>query len=199
MEITKEEAKDTLEQIQNIVSETRKSIASKYTSPLLIMWGLIWIACYVVTHILVVFQYYAFIWHLWSILCGFGVIATFVICRYQYKRGHPTRISKEKKDGLKMFLFWTLLYAYGFTWLFMFQPKNGIEYNAFLCTVIMFAFIVMGLWYSENYMVFLGLAVTATTLLGFYLIPPFYYNLWMAPTAGGGLLGTGLYLRFRWR
>ncbi len=84
-------------------------------------------------------------------------------------------------------------------WLGMLHPKNGIEINAFLSMVIMFAFIVMGLWYSENYMVWLGLAVTAATLIGFYLIPPFYYNLWMAPTAGGALFGTGIYLRIRWR
>jgi hypothetical protein len=61
----------------------------------------------------------------------------------------------------------------------------------------MFAYIVIGLWFAAYFMVWLGLAVTAATLTGFFLFTQ-YYCLWMAVTAGGLLLGTGLYLRIRW-
>jgi hypothetical protein len=63
----------------------------------------------------------------------------------------------------------------------------------------MFAYVVMGLWFGSWLMVILGIVVTCFTLVGFHLIPVGYYCLWMAVTAGGGLLGTGLYMKLRWR
>ncbi|MHC4527109.1 MAG: hypothetical protein ACYS29_04455, partial [Planctomycetota bacterium] len=84
-------------------------------------------------------------------------------------------------------------------WLSFLRPFNGLQMNAFLCTAIMFAYVVTGLWYGSYHMVWLGLAVTCSTLIGFYLIPPKYYCLWMAPMAGGALFGAGLYFRLRWR
>jgi len=57
---------------------------------------------------------------------------------------------------------------------------------------------VMGLWFCSYFMVLLGLGVTAATLIGYYLLTP-YYCLWMAAMGGGALLATGVYIRVCWR
>ena len=194
MDISKQDAKESLDEIQAVLDHTRKAIASNYANPLLIMWGLIFITAYLGTHFFV-----AWAWHIWTALDAVGIIGTFLICWQQFRSANPVKTSSEKKIGWRIFWFWTLLFIYVFFWLNMLRPSKGVELNAFLVTVIMFAYVVIGLWLESYFMVWLGLAVTGITLFGFYLIPLSYYCLWMALMAGGALLGTGLYIRFRWR
>jgi hypothetical protein len=136
------------------------------------------------------------IWNITGILGGLGTIFIF----WKLFRGGPAvRNSSDKQLVLRTILFWPVVFMYAFVWLGIVKPGNGIELNAFLVTVIMFAYVVMGLWFGSWIMVILGVAVTAFTMVGFYLIPPGFYCLWMAVMAGGGLLGTGLYMKLRWR
>ena len=100
---------------------------------------------------------------------------------------------------LRTVLFWPLVFVYACVWLNIVKPNNGLEVNAFLVTVIMFAYVVMGLWFDSWIMTALGLVVTAFTLVGFFLVPTANYCLWMAVTAGGSLLGTGLFMKLWWR
>jgi hypothetical protein len=113
--------------------------------------------------------------------------------------GPATRNPSDKRLGLRTGLFWLLFLAYAYVWLGITKPYDGIQLNAFLCTAVMFAYVVTGLWFDSGLMVILGIVVTAMTLVGFYAIAPAYYCLWMAVTAGGALLGTGLYMQLRWR
>jgi len=194
MDISREQAKDSLEQIDAISARTRRAIASSCDSALLIIWGLIWIAAFIGTHF-----FLAWVWFIWLGLCAIGAAATFLVVRRQFRQANPIRMPADKRIGQRIFWFWALLFVYAFVWLSILKPHHGIQVNAFLCTAIMFAYVVIGIWSETRYMLWLGLAVTGTTLIGFYLIPPSYYCLWMAPTAGGALLGTGLYIRLRWR
>jgi hypothetical protein len=122
-----------------------------------------------------------------------------VVSWRQFRSANPTKIPTAEKIGWRIFLFWTLLFVYMFIWLSLLRPHHGIQLNAFMITTIMFAYVVTGLWFKCYYMLWLGIAVTCTTLLGFYLIPPGYYCLWMAVTAGGAIMGTGLYMRLFWK
>lgn len=194
MDISREQAKDSLEQIDAVSNRTRRTIASTYDSALLIMWGLIWIAAFIGTHFIL-----TWVWLIWFGLGGIGAVATFLVVWRQFRRANPIKMPADKKIGQRIFWFWVLLFVYAFVWLSILKPYHGIQVNAFLCTAIMFAYVVMGIWSESRYMLWLGLAVTGITLVGFYVIPPGYYCLWMAPTAGGALLGTGLYIRLRWR
>ena len=194
MDISREDAKESLGQIQAVAEQTRKKIAGSSTGDLLILWGFIWIVAFIGTHF-----FLAWAWHIWTVLGGAGIIATLLICWWQFHIGAPTKTAPSKKIGWRVFWFWTLLYVYAFIWLSILRPYNGLQFNAFLCTAIMFAYVVMGLWFESYFMILLGMAVTGITLMGFYLIEPNYYCLWMAPTGGGALLGTGLYIRLCWR
>lgn len=194
MNISQEEAQDSLNQIEVVSSRMRRNIVASYASPLLILWGLVWIAAFVGTHF-----FLAWAWYIWMSLDIIGVAGTFLICRHQYRSATPTKISAAKKIGWRIFWFWALLGIYIFIWLSILHPVSGLQTNAFLCTVIMFAYIAIGLWFESFFMIWLALAVTAITLLGLYLIPHSFYCLWMALAGGGAMLGTGLYARIRWR
>ena len=194
MDISKQEAQDSLEQIQTVVNHTRKTIAASYDSVLLIMWGLIWILGFLGTHF-----FLEWVWLIWMGLSGIGCIATLVFSWRQFRSANPIKVPATEKIGWRIFWFWSLLFVYMFVWLSILKPRHGIQLSAFMCTAVMFAYVVTGLWFRSYHMLWLGLAVTCTTLVGFYLIPPGYYCLWMAPTGGGAILGTGLYTRFFWK
>ncbi len=68
---------------------------------------------------------------------------------------------------------------------------------AFAALVPMFVYVVTGLLERDNYMLFLGLGVTAATIVGFFAVPQYFY-LWMAAFGGGALLMTGLVIRRKW-
>ena len=194
MDISDEDARNSLDEIQAVASRTRKTIAASYDSGLLIMWGLIWSTAFIGTHF-----FLSWAWPIWMGLCGIGSIATFWVGWRQFRLANPIKLPAAEKIGWRISWFWGLLFVYIFIWLSILNPRHGIQVNAFLCTVIMFAYVVTGLWSKSSYMLWLGLAVTCITLIGFYLIPQGYYCLWMAAMAGGALWGTGLYIRLRWR
>lgn len=194
MDISEQEAQDSLDQIQAVATSTRKTIAAGYDSTLLMMWGLIGILGFLGTHF-----FLRWAWPIWMVLSGIGLIATFLFSWRQFRSANPIKIPAAEKIGWRIFLFWTLLFVYMFIWLAILKPRGGIQLNAFMCTTVMFAYVVTGLWFKCYYMVWLGIGVTCTTLVGFYLIPPSYYCLWMAPTGGGAILGTGLYIKLFWK
>ncbi|MHC4455676.1 MAG: hypothetical protein ACYS0I_01085 [Planctomycetota bacterium] len=194
MNVSHEEAQDSLDQIQAVATRTRKTIAATYDGDLLIMWGLIWFIAFLGTHF-----FLAWVWHIWMTLAGIGVIVTLLVSWNQFRSANPIKTPAAEKIGWRIFWFWSLLFIYIFIWLSILRPHHGIQLNAFMCTAIMFAYVVIGLWSKSYYMLWLGLVVTCTTLVGFYLIPSSYYCLWMAPMGGGVLLGTGLYIRFCWK
>ncbi|MHC4159715.1 MAG: hypothetical protein ACYSSO_11635 [Planctomycetota bacterium] len=194
MDISEQEAQDSLEQIQAVTTRTRKTIAAGYDSAVLMMWGLIGILGFLGTHF-----FLRRAWPIWMGLSGIGMIVTFVVSWRQFRSSNPVKVPAAEKIGWRIFLFWTLVLVYLFIWLSILRPRNGIQINAFMCTTIMFAYVVIGLWFKCYYMVWLGIAVTCTTLVGFFLIPKAYYCLWMAATAGGAIFGTGLYIKLFWK
>jgi hypothetical protein len=187
-----ENAYESLAMVDDVMAQTRKAIASTYANPLLILWGIIWVASFTVAHFYLDYAYYIF--PAFNVVGGIG---TFIILRISHTRP-SVRTPASQKMGWRLLWFWLLLFTYVFVWLAILSPFSGRQLNAILSTAAMFAYIVMGLWFGSYFMVWLGLAVTATTLTGFYLLPH-YYCLWMAFTGGGAILCTGLYIRFRWR
>ena len=192
MNVSNEEAQASLASANYMMLRTRKAIAVAYSSPLLIMWGSLLTAAYTATHFYL--RYAAMIFWTMAII---GVLGSFVIWP-RIKQKLPVRESAEERLNWRIGGLWWSLFLYVFIWLSILSPVNGMQMNAFIITAIMFAYIIIGLWFTAYFMVWLGLAVTATTLIGFFLLPHYYYCLWMAVTAGGLLLGTGIYLRIRW-
>ena len=194
MNVTNEDAAQSLAQVEEMMAKTRQSLLSAYVGSFLVLWGFIWIVSYLGTHFFPVWA--AWIWNISSIS---GVIGTILVGRWQHGFSPTRRNHSDKGFLLRTILFWPLVFVYAIVWLSIIKPGHGIELNAFLVTVVMFAYVIMGLWFGSWLMVVLGSVVTGFTLVAFHIIPAEYYSLWMALTAGGALFGTGLYMKLRWR
>ena len=192
MNVSQKDAQDSLAAVKETMTKTHKAIASGYASDLLIMWGLLWAMAFTATHFYLDHAFYIFM-----AMGVIGGIGTYIFVHI-FRSKVPLKDDSSPKVGWRIWLLWIFLFIYIIIWLSLLAPFNGLQCNAFICTAVMFAYIVIGLWFGSYFMVVLGLAVTAATLVGFFLLTS-YYCLWMAPMGGGALLGTGLYIRFRWR
>lgn len=194
MNISKEDAEQSLTLIQKTTKQTVKSLVASYDSSILIVWGTVWLIAFVGTHF-----FLKWVWLIWISLCFAGSFATFLVFYWKYRTGNPIKNPEAENIGKKLFWFWALLFIYIGIWINIFSPISGLRINAFICTVIMFAWIISGIWSNSNHLIWLGLAVTAVTLIGFYIIPNSYYCLWMASAGSMPIIGTGLYMSYRWR
>jgi hypothetical protein len=193
MNISREDAEATLAEVESVQKQTIHLLAASYASPILMLWGSIWIVAFLGSHFWV--QQAGYIWIALSMAGG---IATFFICWRQFKKTGPTKSRDASTLGRRIFWFWILLLGFIVLWLKILPAQNGMQMNVFICTASMFAYVVMGLWLESRFLMWLGLAVTGIALLGYYPLRE-YYNLWMAVTGGGAIFGTGLYIRLRWR
>jgi hypothetical protein len=192
MNVSQEDAKASLSTVENIVGRTHRAISSSYANPSLMMWGILWIIAFTATHF-----YYTYAFYIFMAMAVVGGIGTAVIYKIFHTKA-PVKDTSSQKYGRRVTALWIFLCIYIVVWLFLLAPFNGIQCNAFICTAAMFAYIVMGLWFKSRFMIVLGLAVTAGTLVGYYFLRD-YYCIWMAFVGGGALFGTGLYIRLRWR
>lgn len=192
MNVSQEDARESLSTVHDVTIQTQRAIASVYTNPILILWGVLWIIAFTTTHF-----YLAYAFHIFMAMAAVGGVGTAVICWIFHSKA-PIQETSGPKLGWRIAIFWILLGVYIPIWLFLLAPFSGMQCNAFISTVGLFAYIVMGLWFDNRFMIMLGLALTAATLVGFYILRDFYC-LWMAFVGGGAILGAGLYIRLRWR
>ena len=195
---TSEEARASLIEIDGIAARIRKTIAAGVVAPLLILWGAIWAFGFAVTQF----------WpdaagRLWTWL-GIGGITASIFLGGWFRQT-PNANPRRGRIGLS----WLMLLAYAFVWLLLLVPSlarsagmghvpdQGHRISAFCCTVGMFGYIIMGLWLSR-FLLWLGFLITALTLIGFFLLPGYFY-IWMAITGGGALFAVGIYVRLAWR
>jgi len=192
MNVSQEEAQASLSAVRDVMDQTHRAIASAYANPLLILWGALWIIAFTTAHFYLAYAFYIFM--AMAVIGGAGTAVIFRVFRTKA----PIQETYSPKLGWRIAVFWILLYVYVVIWLFLLTPFNGLQCNAVLSTAAMFGYVVMGFWFGSTFMIVLGLAMTGVTLVGFYLLAS-YYCLWMAIMGGGTLLGTGLYIRARWR
>jgi hypothetical protein len=191
MSVEQDEAKRSLDLVEEAVARTNKSVAAGYAGNLLIWWGLIWVAGFTALYLLGPQGGYVF-----GALDGLGVVGTVLLCWKWPIRG-SLRGPGSRQLVRRMMTFWLILVAYAVFWVFLLSPMTGRQLGAFLVTVVMLGYAVIGLRTGSFFMLWLSLIVTGATIFGFYVLPS-HFNLWMAPVGGGALLGTGLYLRLRW-
>jgi hypothetical protein len=194
MDITQEDAQESLNQVQDVSVRMRRAIASNYANGFLILWGSIWSIAAIGSHLRHEWAVY-----IWSVLDAVGIVGTIIIARRRFSMTSTKTISRVKGISWRIIGLWGALYVYVVIWLTILRPESGIQMNAFIGTACMFVFIVMGLWFESYFMVWLGLAVTGAILAGLYLVPHGYYNLCTAVFGGGTLLGVGLYIRKYWK
>ncbi len=189
--VSNEEAKESLDVIEDAMARCRKGIAAT-GAPYLIIWGAVWIAGFASVHFLGVLGGWVF-----TGLDFVGIVLSVVVGAY-YRRNGPVRSAADRKMLWRIMWFWIAVFGYIGLWLAMMGSYNPLKCTALVCTAVMFAYVVMGLWLAVPYLAYTGVGVTGMTAVGFYLLPG-YFMLWMAVFGGGALFGTGIYIRRHWR
>ena len=194
MNISKEDAKQSLTLIENTAAKTQKSLAAYYTCPFVLTWGLVWLLAFLGCHF-----YPKSSNKIWLALDAVGIICTLIIAYWLFKKLSPTKETKSGYTYRAIFWFWMLFMVYSIILSNLTGPMKGIRTSAFLCIMGLWCFVVFGLWMRINLLIWLGLIVTATTLIGYYVMPHQYYSLWMAFAGGAVLTVSAAYYLIRWK
>ena len=195
MEVTQRQAQEALKDIEVVSRNIRGKVAYGVAGPIMVLWGIVWIVCFSLTQFAPQIAKWA--WLVGNVL---GIVGSLYLGRF-HKRARAVSSESARRIGWRLFWFWFLLFIYADIWLTVLWPWGTEQLGMFLVTLVMFAYVVMGLWLEVRFMLWLGLAVTALAVAG-YVLSFFvhgYLNLWLGMSGGSALLASGLYLTCRWR
>ncbi|MBN1371372.1 MAG: hypothetical protein JW987_05375 [Anaerolineaceae bacterium] len=189
MNISPHDAEEALATIQRVSKKTRQSIASSGADTSLIVTGLIWLIGFVCTQ----FLSGAILIYIWVgiSLLGLGVATTLGMRRGKRMRS-PTAGATAKRISMVWLLLWVFcVSAIAISW-----PIDGHQ-----ITILVVLFVITG-WLAMSLLLYLapvwpGLILIVLILLGYFLLPEWFY-LWMGLLGGGGLIALGWYIRSRW-
>lgn len=191
MDVSPTDARRSLEDVHDVVARTRKATGAAIAGPIFMLWGVVWIAAFTISHFVPRWSGEA-----WLVLDLIGVVGSLLIA---FGHRAPVKMSPaSRKLGWRIFAFWLCLNPFIAVWLLLLAPFNQLQVYAFICTIPMFALVVMGLWLEAYSMLLVGFAVTGFIVLG-YLQFPVHFGPWMALTGGGTMFVVGLIIRLRWR
>ncbi len=189
MNISPIEAEESLAAIQAMVHKTRRAISSSGAYLFLIIWGCVWLVGFLGSQFLPT----PFNGWLWLVVDTIGgVLSAFVGIRM----GRQVRSPAHSHLGRNIGIFWLLLIVYCVITIAVAWPLNGMQASMFIILFVMVGWLAMSLLYSFT-SVWTGLTFTAISLVGYFLLPEYFY-LWMAILGGGGMIALGLYIRSRW-
>lgn len=186
MEISKQEAQQSLADIEQIMRQTRRAIALAGGPYYLILWGIIWMIGYLGSQFLADAQSGM----LWGIIDAVGIIITFAI---GWRTGQRIR----SPMGPRLAALWLSLLVYGALLVWLASPTQGTQFAAIISLLMMLGYVITGLWLRGSVLIVLGAVMTLLTLVGYLALPGLFY-LWMAVVGGGGLVGTGVYMLRSW-
>src|SRR3954453_1486202 len=181
MSIQRDEAASALDDIDAIVRRVRQSRIYNLASLMLIMWGVLVFAGYVLSFLSP--RNGAVIWIAVNVT---GFAGSFAVSRLNYAR------EGVRTFDVRMLAAFLLFIAFGTfcSWLGHFTPR---QLGAFWPIYFMLVYIIAGLWFGHAFVV-IGLAITALTLIGFFFTGN-WFELWRAFVDGGGLILGGLWMR----
>ncbi len=180
MSMTPEEAQASLQAIQQITCQTRRTLYQK-TGYFPIIWGLVCVGGFLGYQFLPFLQASL----LWVALLVLGGSASgFVGARME----HQVRST----NGGRIGIFFALLIGYAYLSLWIAQPLKLEQMELLLTLAIMLGMMAMGLWLRVSFLIVFGGVISALSLLGYYALPA-YFGIWMAVLVGGAFLGSGLY------
>lgn len=190
MNITPTEAEEALDAIQSTMNKTRRAISSSGSHAFLILWGFIWLSGFMSSHFLPG-ETAGHVW-MWLDILG-GVLSVVVGARMNRSVRSPALTATGKRIGW----FWLLLFFYCAAAIGVAWPLDYMKIAMLITIFAMIGWMAMGLLLSFPSMIKWGLAITALALIGYFLLPDYFY-LWMAILGGGGMIALGLAIRYRW-
>ena len=195
MEITRDQAQELLQAADDAGRNMRTRRAYGPVGPILMLWGVVWIVCFSIAR----FAPAASGW-VWLVGDALGLVGS-IYLGWTRERAEGERSAASKRLGRRLAAFWFLLFIYGDIWIALLTAGRGANISCFVVTLVMFAYVVMGLWLERYFFLWLGLLVTALAGVGYglALAELVDLDLWLGLTGGAALFASGAYLAWRWR
>lgn len=185
-EISPQEASALLAEVDSARSAMRHAIREHRGHYHLWIWGLAWIAMPLSAHFGGDRAALYFPW-----ICAAGGVLSGAVGFIQSRQ---VRQPKNNRFIIAMMAQWLFALLFPFV---LRAPLESRNLYAFCCLVAMQTYVVAGLW-TDTYLLWVGIIVTALILCGVFLFPTIFW-LWMAIFGGGTLVLTGFYVRHFWR
>lgn len=189
MSISPTEAEEALAAIQTIVKKTRRVISTSGAYAFLIIWGVVWLFGFLGSQFLPS-EIGGYFW------MGIDIVGFIISAVIGTRLGRNVRNSKITNSGKQIGIFWLLLILYCAAAIWVVWPVGNKQFAMLIILFVMVGWMAMGLILSF-YPIWAGLILTALALIGYFLLPGFFYLL-MAILGGGGMIAMGLYIRNRW-
>ena len=189
MDLTPIEAQQALEAIQTMAKKTQRAIANSGAYAFLIIWGFAWLIGFSANH----FLSGSSVGYVWMVVDTLGGLLSVIM---GIRLGRVVRSTSGDKTGRRIGYFWLLLFLYCLLLLAVISPLDMKQGALVIVLFVMLGWIAMGLLLSTA-SIWWALVITALALIGYYLLPSYFY-LWMAALGGGGMIGLGFYIRSRW-
>jgi hypothetical protein len=179
--IDSREASEALADIDDMVSRVRQSRIYDLASQMMVMWGVLVFAGYLVTYFAPRYAFFG-----WTAVYVVGIAGWAWLSRANRPR------SGVRTFDLKFFLAFVMFFAFGIfcNWLGHFGPR---QISTFWPIYFVMMYAIAGLWFGYAFIA-IGLSVTALTLVGYVYLGS-AFDLWMAFVNGGGLILGGLWMR----
>ena len=179
--IDSREASEALADIDDIVHRVRQSRIYDLASQLMIMWGVLVFAGYLVTWLV---PHYAVTGWIAVYVIGIGGWGAF--SAYNWPKSGVRTFNRKFLYAVAMIIvFGVFCCIFG-----QFGPR---QLSTFWPIYFMLLYIIAGLWFGHAF-VAIGLSISALALAGYFWAGG-WFELWMAFVDGGGLMLGGLWMR----
>jgi hypothetical protein len=186
MNVSRDEAQKALSTIDEVMSQTRRDLGRGVFPYYMILWGAAWFLGYLLSYLLPV-EYLSWIWPAVTLP---ALLMSFLL---SLRRGEPVQSPMRRRISRV----WLAIFGYGGLVLWIAEPTSGEQFSTLIVISIMLAYVVVGLM-MQSAAFWVGLIITAMSLIGYYLLQP-YYSLWIAFLGGGTLMVSGVYILRRWK
>jgi len=186
MKVSRDDAQQALDAIQQVTIHTRRVIASGSSPYYMILWGVIWFAGFLSDYFITGID----AGWIWMGAAGIGTVLSIVI-------GFRTSLNVRLTGNKRMSILPVVIIGYSLIVVWISQPVTGEQISVIIVLFAMLGYVIMGVL-IEPVAIWVGLITTALALIGYFLLLP-YYNLWMAFLSGGTLVLGGCYILRKWK
>ena len=184
MNITPQEAQEALNDIRSVTSKARSFFTM--WAHYMLLWGIVWTVGFLATQVQP-----RFVGWIWGMMILVGMIGSAIMGSRQGAHMRTTPGSHMAFVSSRLGIFYGVLYAFAILWLIIF-PLTSIQIGMLWITVVMFGSITAGVWLREPVSIWLGIGVTVVSVIGYYLVPSYFW-IWAAVFAGLPLVAVSLY------
>jgi hypothetical protein len=182
--IDHKEASAALSDISAMIQRVRQSRIYELASQFMVVAGVFVVVGNLLTY--AVPRYAIYIWPSINVLT---IVVSAVISTFDRRR------TGLRSFDSRAFVAFVLFYAFGLFCSVVLGHYGGREMGAFWPIYFMLFYCIAGLWFGRAF-IYIGLGITALTLIGYFFITGDLFLIWMAMVNGGGLILSGLWMRW---